>query len=81
MRLEIRLHAYQVGTNTRFGTEVIFYPHLIGPDWLMRSELGYLGYFFTSLISGFNGDAATLKTNSRDRWVCCTETTLQKLGC
>ena len=37
LKLEIRLHAYPVGTNTRSGTEVILH----SSDWLMRSELGY----------------------------------------
>ena len=30
LKLEIRLHAHQVGTNTQSGTEVNFYAHLIG---------------------------------------------------
>ena len=53
VKLEIRLHAHPVGTNTRSGTEII----LRSSDWLMRSELGYIA---RSLISGVNGSAATL---------------------
>ena len=56
LKFQVRLHvhAYQVGTNTRSGTEVNIY---CLSDWLMRSELGY---FVCSLILGFNNDAATL---------------------
>ena len=55
LKLEIRLHADQVYTNTRSGSEVI----LRSSDWLMCSELGY---FACSLISGFRDDGAvTLK--------------------
>ena len=49
LKLEIRLHAHQVGTNTGSGTKVSF--------TLMRSELGL---FADSLISGLNDGAATL---------------------
>ena len=55
LKLERRLHAYQVGTNPRSGTKLI----LRSSDWLMCSELGYFAYS-RSLISGFKEDAATL---------------------
>ena len=57
LKLEIRLHTYQVGANTRSGTKVIFTQYLIGLE--MRSELGYFAH---SLISGLNDGAATLST-------------------
>ena len=53
LKLEIRLHAHLVGTNTRSGTEVI----LRSSDWLIRSELGYIA---RSLVSGLDDGAATL---------------------
>ena len=55
LKLEIRLRARSVGTNTRSVTEAF----LRSSDWLMCSELGF---FASSLISGLNNDAATLIT-------------------
>ena len=59
LKLDIRLHAHQVGTNARSGTEV----SLRSSDWLMRLELGYSA---RSLISGFNDvdDVATVIISS-----------------
>ena len=54
LKLEVRLHAHSVGTNTWSGTEVKLHSF----DWIMRSELGYFAH---SLNSGFNNGAATLK--------------------
>ena len=46
LELETRLHAHQVDTNTRSCTDVILRPS----DWLMRSELHYIGYFHVVLF-------------------------------
>ena len=59
LTLEIRLHAHQVGTNTRSGTEVMF--TLL---WLAHA-FGSIGYFVRSLISGLDNGAATLKWYDR----------------
>ena len=54
LKLEIRLHAHPVCTNTWSGTEAI----LPSSDWLMRSDLCY---FTRNLVSGINEGAATLR--------------------
>ena len=54
LKLEIRLHAHQVDTNTQSGTKVT----LRSSDWLMRSELGYFAH---SLISGVNRQCSNFK--------------------
>ena len=58
LKLEVRLHAHQVGTNTWSGTKV----NLCSSDWLMRSEPGY---FARSFISGLNNnDTPTLRSRN-----------------
>ena len=55
LKLEIRLHAHQVVTNTGSGTMVIFYEHL------MAHPAGIMLLCTYSLISGLSNGAATLK--------------------